>query len=372
MAPRPPRSLRERGKSLSQSVRLLRQGEIRKILVLQVGPIGDTILSVPALKALRAGFPQAGIAVVATPRAGDVLRGLPYHDELRVCRNGFDLMRTVMQYRRSGFDLAVGLSNGGSWLAFLCNTRFKAGLSSPLLALAEPGAVKEEPSAHVVEHCLAVVRLLGAAVPEIRGLEIALSQHEREKAAAFLAGVNQAGPLVALHPGGHYFSFKRWPVERFASLADALAARGYGVVVVGGTEDGALAAALTGATRHAPLSAVGRLGIKETAALIAKCSLFIGNDSAPLHLAAAVGTPAIGLFGPTSPAQFRPFGQGHEVIYKGLPCSPCFKFLGSPLQYWPKCRRPACMEAIGESEVLAAALARLQKTAGAAAGEAGG
>lgn len=336
--------------------------EIRRILVLQIGAIGDTLFAIPALRALRRSYPTATIAVLASPRAGDVLRGIPYIDLLRVCPSGLDLLRAVLEFRQMEFDLAVGLSNQGSWLAPLCGTPLKAGFPSPLLALAEPGAIKELPSAHVVEYCLAVVRKLGAAAGEEgRDLEIWLAAGERECSESFLAAHHLKEPIVAIHPGGRYFQFKRWPVKRYAELADGLAECSASTVMVGGPEDIELAATITRAARSSPVLAAGKLRLKETAALLSRCQLFIGNDSAPLHLAAAVKTPTIGLFGPTSPAQFSPFGPEHAVIYKAFPCSPCFRFLGGLWQYWPKCPRAHCMEAITVREVLETAQKKLAR-----------
>lgn len=344
---------------------MLAGADIRRILILQIGPIGDTLFTMPALKALRGRFPAATIAVLASPGAGDVLRGTPYLDILRVCRSGLDLIRAMAEFRQLGFDLAIGLSTRGSWLASFCRAPYKAGFPSPFLSLSEPGPLKEIPSTHIVEYCLDVARLVGAAVPEgEHALEIWLSPGDREGAEAFMAAHHLRAPLVAMHPSGHYFRFKRWPVERYAQLAEALAVEGCQTVVVGGPEDTELGMKVARLARSAPALAVGRLRLKETAALIGRCQLFIGNDSAPLHMAAAVGTPAIGLFGPTSPSQFSPCGPGHSVIYKSLPCSPCFRFLGGPLQYWPRCSRARCMEAIGVDEVLMVALHRLGLAAG--------
>lgn len=337
----------------------IHRAEIRRILVLQFSPIGDTIFAVPALKALRENYPQATIVVLASARAGDVLKGLPYHDMLRICRSGLDVVRAVVEFRHLHFDLAVGLSNQGSWLSFFCGTPFKAGFPTPLLTLAEPGALKEEPSSHVVEYCLAVVRLLGAAVPGERRLELWLSPAEKERARSFMAAHGLSDPVVAVHPGGRYFPLKRWPVERFARLVDLLAARGCRGVIIGGQEDAELARSLADRAESRPVVAAGRLRLKETAALLSYCRLFVGNDSAPLHMAAAVNTPSIGLFGPTDPRQFSPYGPGHTVIYEALPCSPCFRFLGGLGQYLPKCYRAQCMEAIEVEKVAEAALARL-------------
>ena len=335
------------------------KAEIRRILILQISAIGDALFAVPAIKALRKELPGAHISVLASRRAGSVLQNLPYLDDLRIFHGFFSLCRAIIQDRTMKYDLAVGLSNQGSWLAFLSGARFKAGFASPLLRSACPGSVKIKPSMHVVDYCLSVVGLLGAATSD-REMEIQLTPQELEKADEFLKRHRLAGlPLVAIHPGGRYFPFKRWPTEQFARLADGLAQNGVGVILVGGPDDVELAARTAAAAKVQLASAIGELKLKETAALIGKCQLFVGNDSAPLHMAAAVKTPTISLYGPTDPAQFAPFGSGHSAIYKALPCSPCFKFLGPAGQHLPKCARPYCMEAIQADEVLALALAKL-------------
>src|SRR5690606_23171405 len=116
-----------------------------------------------------------------------------------------------------------------------------------------------------------------------------------------LAGLPGDGPVVALHPGADHFPAKRWPVDRFALLADRLAERyGARVVLVGGPGDVPLAAAIRERVQRAPLlDLTGRLALLETAAVLERVDLMVGNDSGPLHMAVAVGTPVVALFGPS-------------------------------------------------------------------------
>lgn len=330
--------------------------EFRRILVLQLSPIGDTIMAIPALRALRKGFPAATIAVMAAMPGAELLYGLPCLDILRACRNGLDLARAILEYRRLSFDLSIGLSHQGSWLAPFTGSPCRTGLHAVSPARTPVGDGGRQPI-HVIDRYLAVIGQLGVAISE-DGLspEICLSPGDRERAGEFIARHRLQSPLVAIHPGGRHFPFKRWPLDRYAALADALAAQGFSVVLVGGDEDVKIASALATSTRCKPVVSAGRLRLRETAALLARCRLFVGNDSAPLHMAAAVGTPTVGIFGPTDPSQFGPGGPQHTVVRKAPPCSPCFKFYGGLWQYWPRCARPACMEAIEVPDVMAAVL----------------
>jgi len=172
------------------------------------------------------------------------------------------------------------------------------------------------------------------------------SRADEQQAEAMLVGAG--APLVALHVGAGYPS-KRWPLERYAGLAAELHHRhGATAVLVGGGED--LPAVQQAAELiSAPLLvAAGRLGLRATAALFARCSLFVGNDSGPAHLAAAVGTPTLTLFsGENESELWQPRGPRCETVQKRPPCYPC------GLHVCP--RQHECMEAITVEEVLTAA-----------------
>jgi ADP-heptose:LPS heptosyltransferase len=153
---------------------------------------------------------------------------------------------------------------------------------------------------------------------------------------------------------------KRWPAARFTSLARTLSVRHQArVVVLGGADEAGLAARLADQVPGA-LSLAGRLNLGQTISVLGRCSLFVGNDSAPLHMAAALGIPTVGIFGPTNPLNFRPRGPRVQVVRSGLGCSPCFHFVGShSLWSGSRCRVPSCLHAISTSAVLAATEALL-------------
>jgi ADP-heptose:LPS heptosyltransferase len=177
--------------------------------------------------------------------------------------------------------------------------------------------------------------------------------HDEQIADRYLEAHGISRPMIALHCGGRHFYRKRWPVERFARLAKSL--RNYyecEVVCIGGTEDRETAFAIQSIVPEVKMAA-GELSLAQTAALVSKCRLMIGNDSGPLHLSAALDTPTIGLFGPTHLGQFYPYNpELHRFIYKPFSCSPCYCYGGSLFQHVPRCSRAYCMEAITEQDIL--------------------
>ncbi len=189
-----------------------------------------------------------------------------------------------------------------------------------------------------------------------------LTDPDREAALTFLRehGVRDEDTLVTLHPGAST-RLKRWDAERFADLADRLDNRlGVRVVVVGGKSDSMTVQHMLQVTRTTPIVAVGCLGILQTAAVQERAALHVGNDSGPLHLAAAVGTPTVGLFGPTNVGNFRPIGPGSVALQKPKPCSPCTHFVGgSPVLAKPLCRTCACLDELSVDEVEEACARRL-------------
>lgn len=341
-----------------------------RILTLHLSPLGDTLFATPALRALRYSFPEAEITAVAWRTNAPLLAGNSNLDRLVSCGGAWEMAQLLREEK--GFDLVVGLSHLGSWAALLYEGAPRVGFNARHLGRFYYTRVPDRRDVHAVEYCLNVVESVGARRQGI-GLELALGKEERAFAAELLAAAFGSGlsraPLVAIHPGGRTFRRKRWPARRFAAVANRLIQEwGARVVLVGGREDIPLGEEIATLMRKKPLVAVGRASLKQTAALLEASSLFIGNDSAPQHMAAAVGTPVIGLFGPTDPRNFAPLGPGHRVLRKEWPCSPCFRWLGGFGQYvhpWLTVGcRGECMLAITVEDVVAAAGEYLARLAG--------
>lgn len=328
---------------------------INKILVLILAPLGDTLFTTPAIGALRESFPGAQITALVWDSNQGILRGNPDIDHFVVCPESWKLPQILSSLHEEQFDLAVGLSNLGSFILPFCPAREKIGFKSRSLGIFYDEEVPDDRNIHAVDYCLRIVEAVGAhtnnTIPRMY-----YQQKDRKRVEAFIQqqGLSPA-ECVAIHPGGKFFTRKRWPVSSYKQLLEALWVEWrIPAVIIGGADDRELGEEIIDLPIPA-VNAAGQLSIKETAAFLAGVRLFIGNDSAPLHIAASLGTPVIGLFGPTDPVNFAPRGANVRIIRKKLACNPCFRWLGMPWQYFPSLHRDCtgnCMELISIEDVM--------------------
>jgi ADP-heptose:LPS heptosyltransferase len=324
--------------------------KVSHIVVLCLSPIGDALFATPAIRALRGEFPWAEITILTSPAAFEVLRYNPFQVNLIKVTNGWQLSKVLVWVRRQPIDLVLGFSRLGSWFTRLCGGKQTADVSS----------VEFDQTQSVVEVCLEVLRAAGgqvslSGVGGLRQTDYWLQPGDYQMANRFLnwSGYDRCRTLVAIHCGGHYFTRKRWPLERFVQLVKCLIYEdGCQVVLIGGKEDRENALAVCSAVPET-LSAAGTLQLAETGALLKQCDVLIGNDSGPLHVAAALRVPTVALFGPTQPCQFYPYPvERHRYLYKDIGCNPCYYWGGAFWQRIPRCSRAFCMEAISVVEVL--------------------
>ena len=358
--------------------------EPERILVTALCPIGDTLMLTPALARLRERFPTAHITIVVSASNEGILIDNPCVDErMLIPERGDDpeparFARGVRRLSQQRPDLIVNFSAAGSFvarLAALCAPRIS--LEMPWLwGLMGTGAegvhAEEYRRRHAVDHYLKVLEPL--ALPptdaEARTPRFYLSSESRRTARALLVadGMKPGDTLVTMHVGGDGFDGrKRWAPERFARVANYLVERfDARIVLVGGKADIPMSNATAALIRGNVRTLAGKTPLNVTGALIEASSLFIGNDSCPLHIAAAVGTPGVGVFGPSDWREFQPVGKpGYRshTIHSDLPCAPCFRFVGvKPLWHVNTCYSYACLKAIDARRVMEAAVDLLQET----------
>jgi ADP-heptose:LPS heptosyltransferase len=282
---------------------------VERIAVLRANRLGDLVLALPALRALRSAYPHAEITLLTAGWHPRLLVGRPGPwDRVEVvpgCPGVRDtdtdvhdpaaVQRFLAAQRRRRYDLAVQLHGGGAH-----SNPFVRALDAALAVGARdrgaPALDRDVPyvvTAHEVLRLLEVVALVGARTADLEPV-LAVTAPDLAAAAAVLP--DDGRPLVALHLGASD-PRRRWPVARFAAVADDLAARGARVVVVGsGPDDARAARALRTAVRTPVVDLVGRLGLPALTGLLARCSLVVANDSGPRHLAAAVGASSVGVF----------------------------------------------------------------------------
>ena len=335
---------------------------VRRVVVVQLYFLGDTLLATPAIRALRARFPGASLEVVVKRRSAAALARNPHlsrlslYDPPHLWQRPFHWAELGRRWAREAVDLAVDLTADRRSARLLSAMRPAAAIGflnpgrGPAVDAGIPKACGPE---HVARHMLRLVGLAGAAGSA--ELEFHPSDAARAAARAWQAGrggsaagdagaaapAGPGGPLVALHPGCHRV-LRRWRLERFGELARRLRAAGARVWVTGGAEDAPLGAQLEASGAE---NLAGRLSLDEAGARLEASDLLVANDSAPMHLAAAVGTPVLALFGPSLPHTVAPAGARHAHLHMPLPCCPCDQ---------RRCVRPDdfCLDRISVAEVL--------------------
>jgi len=367
------------------------------ILVIKMAGIGDLLLATPALRALRETYPHAHIDLLVTPDSAGILNGWQVIDRIivldkylfdypqqfltrphnllrlkplwRDLRDGhydavlllhhltlpFGRLKHQLLLRATGAQWRVGLDNGHGW--FL-NVRVKDNGFGAM---------------HEAEYYLAVAGAVGAKTKDKR-LVVPLSEADHRQAWQLLyeheTPQNIRHPIIAMHPGsGGYSTARRWAPERFAQLADTLySSVGGQLLLLGGPEEAELHQHIIDMMRsEMPVcSMAGRGSIKVTAALLEQVDLFIGNDSALVHLAVAAGTPTVAIFGLTNAQAWGPFadekaGQQALIVRLNLPCMPCF-YRGHDLGTPEGCATRDCLALLGVDPVATAARRLLTKT----------
>ncbi len=306
-----------------------------RILVIQTAFLGDVVLTTPLLRELDRANPDATITVVTTPLGAATLAGLPFIDELipfdkkEKDKGLAGMWRLIARLRRERFDLAIAAQRSGrtGLLVRASGAKTRVGFEGAAGAWAYTVNARWDPGRHAVHRYLALAGPCGSN-PEAADPDpvLAILPQARERVAALLseAGIDRGDGVVAIAPGS-IWGTKRWTPEGFAAVAAGVRALGPMPVLVGSPQEAELCnqiAALAGG--GVPVLA-GRTGIPDLAALCARASAVVTNDSGPGHVASAVGTPVVAIFGPTVPAfGYTPYGTANRIVeLDGLDCRPC-------------------------------------------------
>lgn len=326
---------------------------VTRMVVFHLNQIGDLLFTLPALKALREAFPRTHITSVLRAHLAGLVAHSGFVDEIvhRPPGGPWPAVALGLRLRKQRPELAVTFSQSATMAlcAWLSGAPHRVGyVDSDLCRLLNHRVqVRGIPSSGKV---LRLVRSLGlkAVKTDYVGL-IRLSASDEAEGEKLLAECNLpgAGPLIALAPGESADRpYKSWSTARFRELAETLVRNDHArIVIVGGERDRSLGDQIIRATGQQAASLAGRTTPAQLAAVVARCDLLVGIDSGPMHVAAAMGRPVVGLFGPTDPGRTRPLGEGHEVMFHQQPCWPCMG---------PTCRDRPCMSSITVPEVLAA------------------
>ena len=303
------------------------------VLLIQSAFLGDTLLTLPLARDARAALPGARLTVLTLPSLADLFRGSPWVDEVLVddkrgTHGGVrGPWRLAAQLAPRRFDLAIipHRSFRSALLAYLAGIPRRVGFSSSAGRWLLTDRVPFTWLMHDLERNLALLKPLapGLRLRDDESLYLTADAGSRAAMDARLAaaGIPADAPVVGVHPGSAWPT-KRWLPERFAELCRRFSAHGERVVLVGGPGDKELCARVAEGT--GALNWAGATTIDDLKALMPRLSLFVTNDSGPMHLATGSGVPTLALFGPTTrELGFFPYGPGHRVLEADLPCRPC-------------------------------------------------
>jgi heptosyltransferase-2 len=339
-----------------------------KILIRATNWVGDAIMALPALRSVRARFPDAQLAVVARPYVADIYREQGICDRLipydpHGAHTGLaGRERFAQELRVEKFDAALLLQNAfdAAWLAWRAGVPERIGYArdgrSLLLTKAVPTPRAGEIPTHEQFYYLELLRRAGWT-EKLDGEEfisLTVSAESKRKVCERLvaAGARANAMRVAVGAGASYGSAKCWAPERFADVANRLMAQFDADVILFGTgAEAQVSAAISAAMQRPPIDLVGKTSVAELPALLSQCHLFVGNDSGAMHVAAAVGLPVVAVFGPTDPYGTAPVTPRCTIVQEKPYCSPCF------LRKCPTDHR--CMKSVSADAVADAARAWL-------------
>lgn len=323
---------------------------VKRILVLPLYGIGDVLMTTPALRNLKEQLEVEITYLHMFETTRDILRHNPYVDHnvyfpfLKATK--ISGIRFLMDHRKR-YDCSINFypSNRRDYnlAAFIAGSRMRIGHRYVQKNLSELNFLKnrtlrEDDCLHNVEENLRLLDFLGVTNTKLCPLEIYLTEEESDFADRWLneKGIKE-NMLIGIHHGASTFKNhdkKRWPEVSFAKLIDALAGKlKHSVFVLfGGPEEKSSREAVISLINNKKrVLSVDSVTVRQAAALMKKCSLFISNDSGPMHMAATVGVPTVAIFGPTNPVWVKPWWVKHKTIRLGLPCSPCFRYSPTPL-----------------------------------------
>lgn len=307
------------------------------ILVRMPNWIGDLVMATPILTDLRKQFPHASITAMCRRPLSELLEKEPSINELFSFSrpsNGFerrDAERNIIEKIRKGdYDTGILLTNSFSsaWWFWQGKVRRRIGFSGHWrrLLLTEPLRPIPKGEAHLVDVYKQLLIPLGIT-PSDTAPRLFVSAEEIKSATKLLEqrGWRSGAPLIGINPGAAYGSAKCWPPEKFRTLAELLLKEGAQLVFFGDQSTAPLVKEICQGLPEQAMNLAGVTTLRELASLIHACSVFVTNDSGPMHMAAALKIPVVALFGSTDEKSTGPYGQAQGVIHKHVSCSPCFK-----------------------------------------------
>jgi len=331
---------------------------VRKVLVIRLRSIGDTVLTTPSLVALRRFLPHTSIDILLEDWVAPVLDGSPLVDRVISIPRHSNAARAriARELHRTDYDVVYNLHGGttATLLARASGAKQRAGYAHYQYArlhnhvAPSPQEIWSRPTLHSAEQQLALIGWTGVPVSDRPATQLAVTEKAARSVAAKLAAHQiDSEPVALIHPAAA-FETKQWPAENFARVIDEVAARGLKPVVIVASKEKQV---LDSVVQQSSARVIGLtdLSLPEVTALAARAQLFVGNDSGIAHMAAAVNTPCVVIFGSSNVAHWRPWTTNrNEVVREEMKCQPCHGYFCAEFE------TPQCILRIPVERVVAA------------------
>ncbi len=312
--------------------------KVNRLLIRGVNWVGDTILTYPSVQQLRIFFPRSYIAILVPDHLVDLWRTFPYIDEVISFRKDekinpfWEDLKLIQILRRKSFDLAIIFPRSlhSALQVYLAGIPIRVGYQSEGRSLFLTHGIprtEEILRIHRIYYYRKLIELFGD-IETLPHPTLFLRVEDRRWADQTLKnfGILDGELLIGMNPGATYGIAKCWPPERFGELGKRLTEKlKVKILLFGKKEEQSIVGEICKYLGKDGIDLSGKTSLLQLAALLERCHLLVTNDTGTMHMAAAVGTPVVAIFGSTNPATTGPWGEKHTVVRKEVPCSPCLK-----------------------------------------------
>ena len=336
-----------------------------KILFIKLWGIGNNVFLLPLIEAVKTSYPNANIYVLTLEQNKGIFKNCQFVKCVYGVntRNPFalahSLIRILDDLKKKNLDIIFDFEQFvkiSILMAQMLKAKLTVGFDTPNQHRGEfyDIVVPYDKHGHILEHFVQIIKPMGVYINKLKLTPISVSVEDKNRVFDFLAQefITDKEILVGIHAGsGINFTGRRWPLDSFTRLADKLARLNYTrVIFTGNKKEAALVRKIINnlEDKSRIIDTSGKFNIAELAFLISMCKVFVSNDTAPVHIAAAMGTSVVGLYGPNNPDIYGPYSDNKLVFYKDFPCSPCITNLNAKISF---CLHNKCMRDIGVEEV---------------------